>query len=296
VAKRRSISQVIIHIVFIIACFLSLFPLALVFGISFTDENTIARHGFNLIPKVFSTQAYEFVLKESNAIGSAYMLTIAVTIIGTIVSTLIIALYAYPLSRPDFPFKKGFSRFVFFTMLFSGGLVPWYMVCVNVLHLRNSFFALWLPYVMNAWYVMLMRTFYKENVPISLVESAQLDGAGEYTIFFRIVIHLAKPGIATIALFNTITFWNDWWLPLMLVNDPKWFNLQFLMYRVQSNIQYLSSMASSLTGVNADILARLPSQTAQMAMCVLVMGPIVMAYPFFQRYFVKGITVGSIKE
>jgi putative aldouronate transport system permease protein len=296
VAKRRSISQAIIHLVFILACFMSLFPLALVFGISFTDENTIARNGFNLIPKIFSTQAYEFVLKESSAIGNAYMLTILVTVIGTIVGTLIVALYAYPLARADFPFRKGFARYVFFTMLFSGGLVPWYMVCVNVLHLRNSFFALWLPYVMNAWFVMLMRTFYKENVPVSLIESAQLDGAGEYTIFFRIVIHLAKPGIATIALFNTITLWNDWWLPLMLVNDPKWYNLQFLMYRVQSNIQYLSSMASSLTGVNADILARLPSQTAQMAMCMLVMGPIVMAYPFFQRYFVKGITVGSIKE
>jgi putative aldouronate transport system permease protein len=174
--------------------------------------------------------------------------------------------------------------------------VPWYVLCVNVLHLRNNVWALFLPYLMNAWYVLIMRTFYKTNVPDSIIESAKMDGAGEYTIFFRIVVHLAKPGLATIALFNTIVFWNDWWLPLMLVNDPQWFNLQFLMYRVQSNIQYLSSMAGNIQGVSADILKRLPSRSAQMAMCILSIGPIVMAYPFFQKYFVKGITIGSLKE
>jgi putative aldouronate transport system permease protein len=294
--KYNRLAQALLHVVFITICVLCLFPLFLVLGISFTDEDTISRSGFNLLPKLVSTEAYRFVLKESDAIGKAYLLTIAVTVVGTIVSTLVVALYAYPLARADFRWRKGFSKFVFFTMLFSGGLVPWYIICVQVLHLRNGFFALWLPYVMNAWYVMLMRTFYKENVPVSIIESARLDGAGEYTIFFRIVIYLAKPGIATIALFNTIALWNDWWLPLMLVSDSKWYNLQFLMYRVQSNIQYLSSMAGSLSGVSSDILRRLPSRTAQMAMCILVMGPIVLSYPFFQRYFVKGITVGSIKE
>ncbi len=294
--KHSRLAQTVLHLVFVAVCIACLFPLFLVLGISFTDEDTISRSGFNLLPKLVSTEAYRFVLRESDAIGRAYLLTIAVTVVGTLVGTLVVALYAYPLARADFRWRKGFSKFVFFTMLFTGGLVPWYMICVQVLHLRNTFFALWLPYVMNAWFVMLMRTFYKENVPVSIVESARLDGAGEYTIFFRIIVYLAKPGIATIALFNTITLWNDWWLPLMLVNDSKWYNLQFLMYRVQSNIQYLSTMASSLSGVSADILRRLPSRTAQMAMCVLVMGPIVLAYPFFQRYFVKGITVGSIKE
>ena len=294
--KHSRLAQTVLHLVFVAVCIACLFPLFLVLGISFTDEDTISRSGFNLLPKLVSTEAYRFVLRESDAIGRAYLLTIAVTVVGTLVGTLVVALYAYPLARADFRWRKGFSKFVFFTMLFTGGLVPWYMICVQVLHLRNTFFALWLPYVMNAWFVMLMRTFYKENVPVSIVESARLDGAGEYTIFFRIIVYLAKPGIATIALFNTITLWNDWWLPLMLVNDSKWYNLQFLMYRVQSNIQYLSTMASSLSGVSADILRRLPSRTAQMAMCVLVMGPIVLAYPFFQRYLVKGITVGSIKE
>ena len=181
-------------------------------------------------------------------------------------------------------------------MLFFGGLVPWYIVCVKLLGLRNNLWALFLPYLMNAWYVLIMRTFYKDNVSQSIIESAKMDGAGEYTIFFRIVIHLAKPGIATIALFHTICFWNDWWLPLMLVNNPKWYNLQYLMYRVQSNIQYLSSMAGNLSGVSSEILRALPSRTAQMAMCVLSIGPIVLAYPFFQKYIIKGITIGSLKE
>lgn len=294
--NRQIVPQTILHVVFLLACFLCLYPLCLVIGISFSDETSIAINGFKLIPEKVSFEAYKFLFKEGSSLVRAYGLTILVTVLGTLTSTLVIALYAYPLSRQDFKQRKFFSRMVFFTMLFSGGMVPWYMVCVNYLHLRNNLFALFVPYLMNAWYVMIMRTFYKENVPTSIIESAMLDGAGEYTVFFKIIIHLAKPGIATIALFNTIGFWNDWWLPLMLVTDEKWFNLQYLMYRIQSNIQYLSSMSSNVSGVAAQILQRLPSRTAQMAMCVLVMGPIVLAYPLFQGYFVKGITVGSVKE
>ena len=287
--------QIVSHGVFIIICIICLYPLALVIGISFSSESAIATHGFKLIPAQTSLVAYDFVLKQSDAVARAYVITIIVTGLGTVLSTLVIALYAYPLSRKDFPQRKLFSFIAFFTMLFSGGLVPWYMVCVQVLHLRNNIWALILPYTMNAWYVLIMRTFYKTNVPDSIIESARIDGAGEYTIFFRIIISLAKPGLATIALFNTIVFWNDWWLPLMLVNDPAWFNLQYLMYRVQVNIQYLSSMAGN-TNVAGEILRRLPSRTAQMAMCILSIGPIVLAYPFFQKYFVKGITIGSLKE
>ena len=293
--KPARARQLVTHVVFAVICLICLYPLALVIGISFSSENAIAIHGFKLIPAQTSLVAYNFVLRESDAIIRAYIITIIVTGLGTVISTLAIALYAYPLSRKDFPQRKFFSFFAFFTMLFSGGLVPWYMVCVNLLHLRNNIWALILPYTMNAWYVLIMRTFYKTNVPDSIVESAKMDGAGEYTIFFRIIISLAKPGLATIALFNTIVFWNDWWLPLMLVNDPAWFNLQFLMYRVQVNIQYLSSMAGN-TNVAGEILRRLPSRTAQMAMCILSIGPIVLAYPFFQKYFVKGITIGSLKE
>jgi putative aldouronate transport system permease protein len=293
--KNFSMGQLVSHIVFIIILVVCLYPLLLVLGISFTDETAIAVHGFKMIPSQTSVVAYEFMFKETPALIRAYIVTIIVTVLGTVLSTLVIALYAYPLSRKDFPYKKFFSFFVFFTMLFSGGLVPWFVVCTQFLGLRNNIWCLFVPYLMNAWYVMIMRVFFKQNVPDSLIESAKIDGAGEYRIFFSIVMYLAVPGMATIALFNAVGFWNDWWLPFMLVTKPEWFNLQFLMYRVQSNIQYLSSTAST-SGHAADILQRMPNRTAQMAMTMLSIGPIIFAYPFFQRFFIKGITIGSLKE
>jgi putative aldouronate transport system permease protein len=272
------------------------YPLLLVLGISFSEETSLAIRGFRLIPAKTSLDAYTFVLKTGgDAVIRAYVITILATASGAFFGTLTVALYAYALSRKDFRGRKFFSFFVFFTMLFNAGLAPWYIVCMNV-GLRNTFFALFVPYLMNGWHVLILRTFFKTNISDSIVESAKMDGAGEYTIFFRIIIHVAKPGLATIALFTTIWLWNDWWLPAILVTDPKWYNIQYLMYRVQSNIQYLSSMAGSLSGVSAEILRRLPSWSAQMAMAVLSIGPIVFAYPFFQRYFVKGITLGSLKE
>jgi putative aldouronate transport system permease protein len=293
---RAAFSQYAMHAVFIVISIASLYPLFLVIGISFSDEITITLKGFSMIPHKVSYAAYEFILKESNTIFRAYFITIATTVVGTIASTLTIALYAYPLSRKDFKQRKIFAFIAFFTMLFSGGMVPWYIVCKTILGLRNNIWALFLPYLMNAWFVMIMRTFFKTNIPDSIIESAKMDGASEYRIFFQIVLYLALPGVATIALFNTLVFWNDWWLPLMLVTDPAWYNLQYLMYRIQIDIQYLTQMASNLSGVSGDILQRLPSKTAQMAMCVMTIGPIVLAYPFFQRFFVKGITIGSIKE
>jgi putative aldouronate transport system permease protein len=285
--------QVASHIIFVIIAIICLYPLILVFAISFSDEQSIAVNGFRLIPQQFSLNAYSYMLYDSSTLVRAYVLTIIVTVVGTLASTLVIALYAYPLSRKDFRQKKGFSFFVFFTLLFSGGLVPWFVVC-KAIGLSNNLWALFVPYLMNAWYVLIMRVFFKTNVPDSIIESAKIDGAGEYTIFFRIIIYLAMPGLATIALFNAVGFWNDWWLPLMLVTKPEWYNLQYLMYRVQTNITYLSTTTAG--GHMGEILAHLPSRTAQMAMCVLTIGPLILAYPFFQRFFVKGITLGSLKE
>ncbi len=294
--QSGTIGQIVTHIVFLAMLVICLYPLFLVLGISFSDETTLAIRGFRLIPAKTSTESYNFVLRTGgDAVLRAYVLSIIVTVAGTLCGALTVALYAYALSRRDFIWGKFFSFFVFFTMLFSAGLAPWYIVCTRI-GLKNTPFALFVPYLMNGWHVLIMRTFYRANVPDSIVESAKMDGAGEYTIFFRIIIHLAKPGLATIALFTTIWLWNDWWLPLMLVTDPQWYNIQFLMYRVQMDIQYLSSMAGNLSGVTGEILRRMPSRSAQMAMAVLSIGPIILAYPFFQRYFVKGLTVGSLKE
>jgi putative aldouronate transport system permease protein len=291
--KRIGMGQVVTHVVFVFLAFLCLYPLALVLAVSFTDEQAIAVNGFRLIPQMLSLGAYRYMFYDTTSLLRSYMITIIVTVLGTLVSTLVIALYAYPLSRKDFKQKKLFSFLVFFTMLFSGGLVPWFVVCKAV-GLSNNIWALFVPYLMNAWYVLIMRVFFKTNVPDSIIESARIDGAGEYRIFFQIIIYLAMPGLATICLFNAVGFWNDWWLPLMLVTKPEWYNLQYLMYRVQSNIAYLSSTTAG--GHMAEILAHLPTRTAQMAMCVLTVGPIIIAYPYFQKFFVKGITLGSLKE
>jgi len=251
-------------------------------------------HGYQLIPQVFSLNAYQFVLKEAVDILRAYSVTLFVTVVGSITSLMVISLYAYPLSRKDFRYKGFFTFLVFFTMLFNAGLVPWYMVYVNVLQVKNTIFALILPWLVTPLYVLIMRTFFQTTIPESLIEAAKMDGASEFTIFTRIVLPLAKPSLATIGLFNVLTYWNDWYAPLLFITDKKLFNLQYMMYRVDQSITYLTSNAGALNNAS-ELLADIPSQTARMAMAIIAIGPIIFAYPFFQKYFVAGLTVGSIK-
>lgn len=284
----------IFNLIFIIYSVACIVPLLLVIGVSFTDENTIITSGYNFIPKVFSLEAYKWVFQSGDAIIRAYGLSIGITILGTLCSVAIIAMFAYVISRKDFKYRNIFSFIVFFTMIFNGGLVPWYMVYTNLLHINDTPAAYIVPALVNAWYVMIMRTFFQTNVPDSIIESAKIDGAGEFRTFIQIVLPLAKPGLATIALFQTLQFWNDWYLPLMLIENSKLFNLQYILYKTLTAIQYLAQ-ASNITGGTAQILAKLPSETARMAMCVLAIGPIILAYPFFQKYFVKGLTVGAVK-
>jgi putative aldouronate transport system permease protein len=296
VLKSFDLPKILKHLAFWLICFLCLYPIALVLGISFSDELEIAKSGFNIIPAKFSLRAYEFIFTSADSVLRAYGLTIFVTVIGTICSTLIIALFAYPLARKDFAQRKFFNGLIILTLLFSGGLIPWFMVCVNILHINDTILALILPYLMSPWYVVIMRTFFKSSIPDSIIESAKMDGAGELRIFFSIIIYLAAPGLATIALFNTIVYWNDYWINMTLINDPMLQNLQYLMYRVQVNIQYLSANAGNLGTAAAEVARNLPSRSAQMAMTIVSIGPIILAYPFFQRFFVKGITIGSLKE
>lgn len=284
----------VFHAIFILYSIACIIPLLLVIGVSFTDERTIVTSGYNFIPKVFSLEAYKWLFQSGDAIIRAYGLSIMITILGTLCSVAIISMFAYVISRKDFRYRNIFSFVVFFTMIFNGGLVPWYMVYTNFLHINDTLLAYIVPSLVNAWYVMIMRTFFQTNVPDSLIESAKIDGAGEFRIFLQIVIPLAKPGLATIALFQTLGFWNDWYLPLMLIENSKLYNLQYILYKTLTAIQYLAQ-ASNVTGGTASILAKLPSETARMAMCVLAIGPIILAYPFFQKYFVKGLTVGAVK-
>ena len=274
-----------------IACVL---PLLIVFSASITDEKAVTMYGYSLFPRNLSLEAYKYIFKDIMVILRAYGVTVFVTVVGSALSLVIIALYAYPISRKDFKYRNVFTFIAFLTMLFNGGLVPWYMVYVNVLHIDDTIMALILPYLMTPLYVLIMRTFFITTIPDGIIEAARIDGAGEFQTFVWIVLPLAKPVLATIGLFNLLTYWNDWYAPLLFINNEKLFNLQYLMYRVDKAIIYLSNNAGSINNAT-QIMANLPTQTARMAMAVIAIGPIILAYPFFQKYFVEGLTIGSIK-
>jgi putative aldouronate transport system permease protein len=265
-----------------------------VFAISISDEGTISQHGYEIIPRMLSLRSYEFVLSDFNQIMRGYMVSIVITAAGTVLGTLITAMIAYPLSRTDFPFRRYFAFFVAFTMLFNGGLVPWYLVYVKMLGVKNTIIPLIMPLLVNGFNVIILRTFISANIHPAIIESAIIDGAGELQIFFRMVLPLSVTGLAAVALLVSLNYWNDWYNALLFIDTKKLFPLQFLMYRVNISIQVLNT-SSFIPDAAANARVRLPNETARMAMSILGIGPIVLAYPFLQKYFVRGLTLGSVK-
>jgi putative aldouronate transport system permease protein len=270
-------------------------PLFLVLAVSLSDENSLFIYGFSFIPKQFSTAAYDFIFSQANQVVIAYGISIFVTLAGTAVSVMTMALYAYPISRKDFKYKNFFTFYLILTMLYSGGLVATYLVGVRVLQLKDNLLGLILPYMMNVFSVVILRTFFQTNVPDSLIESAKIDGAGEFRTFFTIVFPLAMPGIATVALLAMIQYWNDWFLASIYINDLKLAPLPYLLYQVQISMNFLLQNSSNIGAQSGSILANMPNETARMAMAVICVGPVALTFPFFQKYFVKGMTVGAIK-
>lgn len=291
--RKLNVADIIINLFFMLYAVACIYPLLLVLGVSFSEEKTLYQFGYGVIPKIASLEAYKYLIRSGDAVLKAYGVTIFVTVVGTIAATLITALFAYPLSRREFTHRKFFSFLLFFSMLFGGGMVPWFVVCVNILHINDTIYALILPSLLNAWHIIILRTFMKLNIPDAVVDAARIDGSGELRTFFTIILPLSLPGLATVALFSTLGYWNDWWLPLMLVNDPNLYNLQFLIYKILNSIQYLAMLQSQMIGVTG--VEQMPSESARMAMCIISIGPIILAYPFFQKYFIKGLTIGAVK-
>lgn len=294
--KANAVSQpvnILFHLIFIVLCLVCIVPLILLVVVSLTGNDEVVRNGYRFWPERFSLDAYRYLFIQQSVIVRAYLNTIFVTVVGTVASLLVVSLYAYPISRPDFRYKGTFTFLAFFTLLFSGGLVPFYMVVTQVLDLKNTLAALILPYCFNAFNVLILRTYFATSVPFAVIESAKLDGAGEFRVFFTMVMRLSLPGLATIGLFTTILYWNDYYLPLLFITEDKNITVQYLMYRVQAQINYLAQ-ASSLV-VQSNLAVRPPSESARMALAVVGIGPIVLAYPFFQKYFVQGLTLGSVK-
>ncbi len=281
------------NLLLLIACIVTLIPVYVIFISSITSESSLASNGYRLWPEEFSVMAYRFLFGQGSIVITAYRNTVISTVAGTILSVVMVGLYAYPLSRENFKFGTFFVFFAFFTMLFSGGLVAYYMVARQVLLLQNTLWALFLPSAFSPFWVIVMRTFYKTNVPNEILEAARIDGAGEWRTFLQIVVPLSIPGLATVALFSAIGIWNNFFNCLLLVDDAQYYSLQFTIYTTLNNIRFLLENADKMQGlVN---LSELPSQTFRMAMAVVTVGPVIFAYPFFQRYFIKGLTIGAIK-
>lgn len=285
-------SNLILNLFFIIYLVLCISPLILVFMVSISDEMAIARNGYSFFPEKFSFLSYEYILNDAAQIIRSYGNSIFVTVVGTFFHVLVTALYAYPICRKDFKYRNFFSFSLFFTMLFNGGLVPWYMVYSNVLNLKNNIFVLIIPMLLSPMHVLIMKTFFSSSIHDSIIEAAKIDGAGEFRIFFSIVLRLSTPALATIALFSTISYWNDWFHALMFITDSKLVPLQFLLYRVVMSLEAILEMSSNIA---THTISDLPGESARMALCMVTMGPIVIAYPFFQKYFIKGLTIGSVK-
>ncbi|ASA25874.1 carbohydrate ABC transporter permease [Paenibacillus donghaensis] len=301
VRKKRDFHQlskpwnVIFNLIAGIFAFLCVFPFLFVVIISLTDEGTLARDGYSLIPAKWSLGAYRYVFESGDMLLRSYGVTIFVTVLGTIISLLFISLYAYAISRKSFRYRNFFAFFAFFTMLFNGGLVPTYIIVTQFLGLKDTVWALIMPLAVNAFYIMILRTFYITSVPDAIVESGKIDGAGEFRIFLKLVLPLSLPGLATIALFSTLGYWNDWFNALLYIDDPNLVPLQSMLMRIETSMQFIMQNSQN-SSLSLEAFRSMPQDTSRMAMVVLATGPIIFAYPFFQRYFIQGLTIGAVKE
>lgn len=291
-SKQEKAADKIITLIFILLALFCVVPIFYILSASFSDEIKLTREGYSLFPRGFSLKAYQYILKNPKPILDAYGVTIFVTLVGTVVSLLVTTMLAYVIARKDFRPGRIFSFLIFFSMLFNGGLVPTYIMFTKYYHLKDTIWALILPYLIMPWHVFLMRGFLAD-IPTSLIEAAKIDGAGEIKSFFKIIVPISKPALATVGLFIAFTYWNDWYQSMLYIDSANINSLQFYLYRIMNNIQYLST---SMQAGNISIdLASLPSETARMALCILAAGPMLIVFPFFQKYFVKGLTVGAIK-
>jgi putative aldouronate transport system permease protein len=282
--------QIIAYSTIIFFSVFCLLPFWLIVSGSISSENEVISEGFKLWPKQFSFEAFKTVFGNPDQIISAYGVTIGLTIAGTILGMFITSMAGYVLARVDFKFRDPLSFFIYFTTLFSGGLIPWYILMVKYLGLKDSYLAMLLPLLVSAWNIILMKNFMK-SIPESIVESARIDGAGDFRIYARIIIPLAVPGLATIGLFLALSYWNDWFSASLFMTTDAKFPLQFLLYKILASAAVLKTGAANNISVNATP----PTETLKMAVAVIATGPIVFLYPFVQKYFVKGLTVGAVK-
>lgn len=289
-------TEAVMNVVLALFSLCCIIPFIFVVIISFSSEESIRTIGYSFWPMAWSTDTYAYAFEKLPQIWRSFFNSVLITGIGTVLSTLICVLYSYALYRPDFKYRNFFNFFSFFVMLFGGGLVPTYIISKQVLGLSENYAALIVPLLVSPFNIIVMRTFFKSSVPLELIEAATIDGSGEYSTLFRIVLPIAKPGIATIALLNALAYWNDWFQSLLYIRQNKVLQpLQALLMELQNNVEYLNRMIGQMGTAAIMEAQRAPNQTLRMALVVMIVVPIGCAYPFFQRYIVAGLTIGSVK-
>lgn len=292
-SSSEKLLNVVFHIILVVLAVSCLYPFLVILGSSFQTQEEIMTSGYAVIPKEFTTEAYKLIFLTPKRVIDAYGVTFFTTLISTVCGLFLVSTCGYVMSRNDFAYKRILALFVFFTMLFNGGLVPTYILMTRTLGLKDSLLALIIPGMCSAWNILLMKGFFK-TIPPSLIESAKLDGAGEFQIFARIIVPISKPAFATVGLLLTLDFWNEWFNSLLYINDPSKVKLQYLLITMLRNVEFLSSPEAQQYGLLTG-METIPVMSVRMAMCVLAAGPILLVFPFFQKYFVKGLTVGAVK-
>lgn len=286
----RKVFNVISYVFIGILAILCVLPFILLISGSFSSEQAIRFNGYSILPQEFTLEAYGVIFKTPEKVLRAYGVTIFITAVGTIVGLFLLTMTAYVISRKDFKYRNKFSFFFYFTTLFNGGMISTYIFYIQYLNLKDNLLALILPGMMNVFYLLIMRSFVN-NIPSALIESAKIDGAGEFRTFLQIVFPLLKSGLATIGLFMALGYWNDWYNAMLYMSTEDKFPLQYMLYNMLQKQQALAAIASQV-GIKVE---NLPSNSLKLAMAVVATGPIILLYPFVQKYFVKGITIGSVK-
>ena len=290
----EKIFYIFTHIFMILLCATVIFAFLLLVGSSLQSQDEIRQIGYQMIPRKFSLEAYRSIFKTPQAIVESYGITILTTVIGTVLGVLFTGGYAYAISRHEFAYRKGFALINLFSMLFNGGMVATYLVYMNWYNLGNNMWVLIWPMLYSPWNITLMKSFFV-SLPNSIIEAARIDGAGELHIFFKFVVPMSKPIFATIALFLALTYWNDFQSTLLYITDKSLYKLQYLLNKILADMEFINSGMADQIGANVDNM-EIPTENLRMAMCVVAAGPMMCIFPFFQKYFTKGINLGGVKE
>lgn len=287
--------NIIFSFIFIVLALMCIIPVVFVAIISLSSNNSIQKIGYSFIPLEWSTESYAYLWRERRSIADAFFVSIFVTVVGSALGLFLNSTMGYVLSRPTFRLRGFFTYFIFIPMIFSGGLVASYMINTQFLKLMNTYWALILPISVSSFYIIILRTFFRTTIPDSVIESAKIDGAPQLMIFFRIVLPLSLPALATIGLFLSFAYWNDWFSAMLYIQSDHqdMYPLQYVLISIERNMEYLTRNAQYLSPDAA--ASKIPAESTRMALVMVVVLPIALSYPFFQKYFISGLTIGAVK-